>query len=77
MRLAEGWLFWTWPPEARSALFPAVPAGPSDVRPPGPWPVALATSVISRPLPARLTPSGLALRARGGGGVGGDWAGSG
>ena len=52
-------------------LFPAVPAGPSDVRPPGPWPVAPATSVISRPLPACLTPSGLVLRAQGGGGVGG------
>lgn len=56
--------------EARSALFPAVPAGPSDVRPPGPWPRAPATSMISRPLPACLTPSGLALWAHGGGGVG-------
>lgn len=54
-----GRLFWMWPPEARSELFPVAPEGPSDARPPGSWPAALATSVILRPLPARLTPGGL------------------
>lgn len=24
----RGWLFWTWPPEARSQLFPAAPQAP-------------------------------------------------
>lgn len=42
--------------KAGPELFPAAPAGSSDVRPPGPWPAALATSVILLPVRARLTP---------------------
>lgn len=63
-RLA-GW--WRWPAgplgaaggyfgrglAARSALFPAAPAGSSDVRPPGPPPAALAPSRV--PLPPLLS----------------------
>lgn len=34
-------------------------SGPSDVRPLEPWPVALASSMISIPLPVPLTPRAL------------------
>lgn len=53
----EGQLFWTWPLEARSELFPAAPWAPLTCIP-GPWHVALTPDVIFNPLPppcARLT----------------------
>lgn len=59
----EGQLFWTWPLEARSELFPAAPWAPFDVHP-----RALACRPGSRrdlqhhpPPPARLAPEPWAL----------------